>query len=291
MNIWSKNFPFYKRPLGILRLFKAYYNFFPHFALERLPYNSLPKLKLKSDQLKLIRLRNKYAGKRCFVISNGPSLNNIDINKLRSEVTIGCNGIYKMFSQWGFHTDFLMTEDMEQTELRAKDFKKVNGPIKLAALHNAYALSSKSNFLFFYVGARDATDYWSHYYPRFSKDFASIAYLGSTITYLMLQLAFFLGCNPVYIVGLDFNYGELPKVFPPGKIEITNENFHLIKGLHVSNEYYKVGDVIGVPYVEAQRKAFNLASKVFESNKREIYNATPFSKLESFKRIDYESLF
>ena len=134
----------------------------------------------------------KLINRDCFVISNGPSLNNIDISKLKDEVTIGCNGIYKMFNRWGFHTDFLMTEDMEQTELRAKDFESVNGPTKLAALHNAYSLSSRSKFSFFYVGARDANDYWSHFYPRFSKDFASIAYLGGSITYLMLQLAFFL---------------------------------------------------------------------------------------------------
>ena len=41
--------------------------------------------------------------------------------------------------------------------------------------------------------------------------------------------------------------------FSPGKIEITNENFLMVKGL-TYNEYYKGGDIIGVPYVEAQKR-------------------------------------
>ena len=47
-----------------------------------------------------------------------------------------------------------MTEDMEQTELRAKDFESVNGPVKTSRTSYAYSLSSRSKFSF--MSARDA---------------------------------------------------------------------------------------------------------------------------------------
>ena len=42
-------------------------------------------LKWKSF-LSLIKMRDKYYKKRCFIIGNGPSLNNMDLTKLKNEV-------------------------------------------------------------------------------------------------------------------------------------------------------------------------------------------------------------
>jgi len=53
--------------------------------------------------------RDKYAGKRCFIIGNGPSLINTDMNKLKGEFTFGMNRIFLMFPELGFKTSFLVT--------------------------------------------------------------------------------------------------------------------------------------------------------------------------------------
>ena len=128
-------------------------------------------------------------------------------------------------------------------------------------------------------------------YPQFSKDVASIVYFGGTITYIMLQFAFHLGFKEVYIIGLDHNYGKLPELFPPGKIEVTQENYPLVQQCHYDKDYYKIGDRLGVPNVEAQNKAYSLANKMFQENERKIYNASTFSKLDVFDKVKFNSLF
>lgn len=101
----------------------------------------------------------------------------------------------------------------------------------------------------------------------------------------MLQLAYFLGCNEVYILGLDHDYGQLPELFPPGKISITKENYHLVQDCHFDKNYYKIGDVIGVPYVEKQEQAYKMALDEFLKDNRKIVNANFNSKLQVFPKV------
>lgn len=237
-------------------------------------------------------MRNKQKDRRCFIIANGPSLKDIDMSKLRKELTMGCNGIYRMFPEWGFHTSYLVFEDIEQTELRRKDIGGVKGPTKMAAIYNAYAFPADHKTIFFNAARmRGQGYYWKDLYPQFSTDFAAVVHLGGTVTYIMLQLAYHLGCNPVYIVGLDHDYGELPKLFPPGKITITEENIHLVQGLHFSDKYYKVGDQIGVPFVKEQEDAYAAARDAFARDGRVVYNASTHTCLDVFERCNFEDLF
>ncbi len=292
MIAWTKDFSKRERLTGYLRLLFARHRYFDHYRIYRKGLLR-PGLRIvRGYQRRLADLHNKYKGKRCFVVGNGPSLKKMDLSPLRDEITIGCNGVYKAFSEWGFHTTFLLFEDIEQTELRRHDIPKIKGPVKLAAIYNSYAFPADKNTLFFYAPRmKDNAYYWTQLYPQFSRDFAVVAHLGGSVTYLMIQLAYHLGCDPVYLAGVDHNYGELPKVFPPGKITITEENIHLIRGLHFNDRYYKVGDRIGVPWMEAQERAYELARETFEGEDRRIINAGIDSKLEIFEKCDFGSIF
>ncbi|MCH6255238.1 DUF115 domain-containing protein [Puniceicoccaceae bacterium K14] len=251
----------------------------------------LKLLRKPGYQEKIAEHYNMYAGKRCFILCNGPSLKAQDLSPLKGEITIGSNGIYKGFQDFGFHTNFLFFEDIEQLELRRNDFPKIKGPKKLAALYNAYAVKADSDTLFFNAPRmRKNLYYWNELYPQFSKDFAAIVHLGSTITYVMLQWAYYLGCEKVYLLGLDHNYGKLPKLFQPGKIDVTAENIEKIRGLHYTDSYYKIGDQIGVPDVDRQEQAFELAQKQFQAAGRTLVNLTPDTKLEAIPKDAYASV-
>ena len=100
----------------------------------------------------------------------------------------------------------------------------------------------------------------------------------------MLQWAFYLGFEKVYVIGVDHNYGDLPKIFPPGKIKITEDNISKVRQVHFSSSYYKVGDVMGVPDVEFQNRSYSLANEVFRKDSRAVLNAGIDSKLEAFER-------
>jgi len=63
---------------------------------------------LVESRQKLQTYHDRYKGKRCFVIGNGPSLKNTDLSKLSGEYTFGMNRIYLMFPELGFPTSFLV---------------------------------------------------------------------------------------------------------------------------------------------------------------------------------------
>lgn len=292
MLAWTPDFPKVALPLAYWRLLRARHGYFDRVGLKRGAWGLPHFTHRPGSQQRLALMRNKQAGRRCFIIANGPSLQQLDMTKLRGELTLGCNGIYQAFPDWGFHTSYLVFEDIEQLELRRHDVGKVKGPIKLAALYNAYAFKPDHQTIFFNAPRmRGQRYYWEDLYPQFSPDFASIVHLGSTVTYIMLQLAYHLGCNPVYLVGLDHDYGELPKRFPPGKITITEDNIEQIRGLHFSDRYYQVGDQIGVPDVARQEAAYAKARAAFEADGRQVFNASAHTALDVFDRCDYDHLF
>lgn len=283
--VWTKNFPKSERFMGYLRLLLARYRYHNRIVMTRRGLREAPgyKAAIKS-------WRNKYKGRRCFVIGNGPSLNKMDLAPLKNEITIGCNAIYKNFAQWGWHTDYLLFEDIEQTELRRKDIPGVQGPVKLLGLHNAYAIRPDENTFFMNVRNLDAA-FMDEQFPQFSEDFGHIVHLASTVTYIGLQLAWHLGCDPVYLIGVDHNYGELPRLYPPCKITITEDNYDLVRGIHVQKDYYKIGDVIGVPPVDYMEAGYRKAREAFEEDGRRVFNAGLDSKLEVFEKTDFAGLF
>jgi hypothetical protein len=290
MIVWTQNFSKYKKGLGYIRLLWARFKFSNYYKIS---FKHFPKVKIikQNGYRRILKgLRDKYKGKRCFIIGNGPSLKNMDLSFLKDEITIGSNGIYKNFDKWGFHTDFLLFEDTEQTEQRGPEIHKIKGPRKMAAIYNAYAFKPDNHTVFFNARRADGY-YWKNLSPMFSRDFSEIVYLGSTITYIAMQLAYHLGFQEVYIIGVDHDYGELTKLFPPGKIEITEKNIHLVKGLHLNDSYYKVGDLIGVPHVKYQNDAYQKAKEVFEKSGKVIKNAGVGGKLDIFDRCDFANLF
>ena len=60
----------------------------------------------RADRRTLESLRNAYAGRRAFIIGNGPSLRCLDLSRLAGEVTFGVNGIFYLFDELGFKPTF-----------------------------------------------------------------------------------------------------------------------------------------------------------------------------------------
>lgn len=275
------------------RLQRTRKKFFDYAALKFDGQQKFPKnivSKQKGYQAILDDYRDKYKGQRCFVIGNGPSLQKMDLSVLKDEVTMASNGFYGMFEELGFPTTFMFFEDREQTYIRRKDINRLKGVTKLVALSNAYCIKESPETIFFnekFPGDKVTRPF----FPRFSEDFASVAYLGGTVSFVMMQWACYLGFDEIYVIGVDHNYGELPKLFPPGKIKISEENVDQIQQLHFSKGYYKVGDVMGVPDVEFQESSYSLANDHISNSGKKIRNAGLESKLDAFEKVDFKSLF
>lgn len=290
---WSSDLSHLERLVGYLRLRRARSRYFETLRIDLgggFPFTRRDP----GFQGKLASLWNKHKGKRGFVLGNGPSLANMDLSVLKDEITIGSNGIFLKFEEMGFHTTYFTMEDIQQVEDRRNQLVNVKGPTKIYGLHNAYAIKDVDEDTIFAnvaVHSYPTKNRWREFYPGFSTDFANIVYLGSTITYINLQLAFYLGLNPVYVIGCDHSYGPLAKKFPPGKIRITEEVYEMLKEAHFIDNYHKIGGTFGIPYVGYQEAAYQEALNSFRRSGREVFNAGVDSKLEIFPRVKFDSLF
>ena len=138
--------------------------------------------RIEGYQSKIAKLKDTKKGEECIIICNGPSLQRVNLSVLKSCTTIGCNGVFKNFRDWGLETDYLFFEDTVQFEIRSREIKKINKSKCFAAIYNSYCLKTESNGLFFNTPRCKNHYYYEHSeetYPQFSKDFASIVHLAA----------------------------------------------------------------------------------------------------------------
>lgn len=289
MIVWSPDFPKSQYFLGARRLRAARRRFGERLA----PALKLPPVTRKTgDMARLEDLRDSRKGQSVLVLGNGPSLQGFDPALLDLYPSIGSNGVYRAFRNWGRSTDYMIIEDVEQAERRGKVFRDTQGPLKLAALYAAHAIPRPwpKDMLFYNARYTPNGGYWDDWGPIFSRDFAGCVWLGNTVTYIALQLAWHLGAKTVYLAGVDFTYGALEQAFGVGKLRVTEDNIDLVRQCHFDPEYHKIGDVIGVPDTSKQYRAYQEAERVFREAGREIINLTPNSKLDVFERRDVSHL-
>lgn len=270
-------------------------HFFDHYGWKKSKNYHVPIfVKKLGYQSKISEFYNIHKGKKIFILANGPSLKDVDLSILKNEIIIGCNGIYKITNKYDLEIDYFFCEDEVQLKIRANDLKTIKSKYKMTAIYNAHLVKDLQNWLFFNVprclGEKHNRYYWNELFPQFSKDFASLVHQGNTITYMMLQFAYFIGAKEVYILGLDYNYGKLNEFFKPGNIKVTKENFDLIKECHFDENYYKIGDTMGVPNLTDQKKAYKLARKTFEDDGRLVINMNEKSGLDIFEKKNINEL-
>lgn len=109
----------------------------------------------QEERSKLKSLKDKYKGKRCFIIGNGPSLNKCDLSLLEDEYTFGVNGIFYKTDEMGFKPTFYMVEDnhvvndnlkrINQYECAYKFFPSVYRE-KIVATSNTYFFTADMGF-------------------------------------------------------------------------------------------------------------------------------------------------
>ena len=237
---------------------------------------------------RLRALREKYKGReRCFIIGNGPSLNQIDLSVLKDEVTFAVNGFFLKAKDLDWLPTFYVVEDHLVAEDRRKWINEFEGPTKLFPAYLAYCLDEADNTIFFNHRPRKS-------YPHgfdFSTDAAEITYAGCTVTFTCMQLAFYLGFKEIYLIGVDASY-ELPKdveqgdTYGVGVLDMKSDDPN-----HFHPDYFGKGFRWHDPQVDKMIEAYQEARKVAARTSQRIYNATIGGKLEVFDRKSYNSIF
>lgn len=215
---------------------------------------------MKVSKKTLMKLKDKHRTSRCFVVGNGPSLNQLDLSKLQSEVVIVCNLIFRQ--QLPFQPAYYCQEDKRMLKKFHKEIMAwhVPGmPKFFPAVMQKYVSGADAQLVNFIYGNPN----W-----RFSTAWPREVNWGASVSYMMLQLAWYLGCPKVYLIGMDCGNGHF-----------TSEQ-----------NYYK-GFVANPSKWDQVMDGYATANKVFKDTGRQVYNATPGGNLHIFPRAKYKELF
>lgn len=262
----------------------------PYVRIRELFYRTLRyKLAAKgfpitSNEKFLISLKNKHKGKRCFIIGNGPSLNNCDLTLLKDEITFGFNSIFLHYDKMGFVPSYYIVEDVLVAEDRRKEINNLKGSVKFFGNHINYCIDNTKDTYWINV-LMNYEDYEN--FPHFSENALRKIWVGGTVTYQAMQMAFYMGFTEVYMIGYDHSYTVPKSADVKGfVIESTESDPN-----HFHPDYFGKGYRWHDPQVDRMELAYIKAKYHFEKNSRKIYNATVGGQLEVFDRIDYNKLF
>lgn len=230
---------------------------------------------------KNVTLKDKYKNRRCVIIGNGPSLRIDDLNKLNSEITMGCNGIIQVLDYTKWRPTFFFCEDNTFLRENVKDeesLKKILGNCSYlvtnikGSIYERYKLKYK-NVFYTYFDFRDSMD--------FSEDICKrVSFCGTTL-YSMMQFAVYMGITEIYLIGVDFSFRR--EISKNGK-ETINDN--------VCNHMNKMDQVnAGVYHVDLIMEGYICAKRFCDEHGIKIYNATRGGKLEVFPRVDFDEVF
>ena len=232
---------------------------------------------LTRNDRKIHEWHNHYAGQTAVLIGNGPTLNHVDFELIKDIPTFGVNAIYLKKDEMGFLPTHYLVEDVFVAEDRAEEISNLRGPHKWFGNYLRYAINGDEdthwmNVSVAYGGFAD--------FPYWSSNAGRILYCGGTVSYLAMQLAFYMGFRRLILVGFDHHY-VLPETSEVSGTEIMSTGSD---PNHFDNTYFGEGKRWHVPMVERMEISYRRAQDHWRKDGREIINATAGGHLEVFPR-------
>ena len=223
---------------------------------------------------RLRKYQNRYFGKRCFIIGNGPSLKETNMRLLKDEYTFGMNRIFLMFPELGFKTTFLVSVNDLVIEQSVEEFRQVDIPLFVAWRARRW-LPPATNLHYLF------TTYTG---KKFARDATRRLWEGATVTYTCLQLAYYMGFSQAILIGVDHSFSTKGE---PNKTIVSEGD----DPNHFHPKYFGKGFKWQLPDLDTSEIGYLMARKAYQDADREIVDATVGGKLTIFPKVEYGSLF
>ena len=240
---------------------------------------------------KLRSMKDRYIGNRIFIIGNGPSLNRMPLELLKSEYTFATNRFYLMFPKISWRPNFYTVCDWRVAADVGEEIDQVEGT------HKFYPERFRG------LLKHDADVTWYCHSPgvgserEFSLDATNGIRGAGSVTGSAIQLAFHMGFDPIYLVGCDASYTIPESVNSSGEDKFGNGIGYRLESTadddpnHFDSRYFGKGKESNDPQLHKTIFAYEKAKTFLEDNGREITNLTKGGKLEVFQRDDYDDIF
>jgi tetratricopeptide (TPR) repeat protein len=107
---------------------------------------------------------------------------------------------------------------------------------------------------------------------------------GATVTYVAMQLAYYMGFSEVVLIGMDHHFVTQGT---PHKTVVSDGD----DSNHFDSSYFGKGLKWQLPDLEGSEKSYRVAKQVFEESGRRIIDATVNGRCQVFSKQNYQQVF
>lgn len=219
---------------------------------------------------KLRQFKNLHRGQDCFIIGNGPSLNKMNLAPLADYHTFGLNKIYLMRDKGvDLNLSYLVSVNQLVIEQAAAEFVKMSCPVFLSYTAAQGVVPSEPH-----IHRLHTLNTWSFY-----EDITQPICEGFTVTYVAMQIAYFMGFERVFLIGVDHSFKQSGSSNETQVYEGDDQN-------HFHPDYFK-GQKWQLADVYGSECSYHLANYHYKKAGRLIADATVGGELEVFPKIDF----
>ena len=233
------------------------------------------------DHLRIRKYKDRYPGKRCFIIGNGPSLVAEDLDCLKDEYTFAANRIYDIFDQTSWRPDFYLAVDDDFILSNRERISKIEAQQKFLAVSTDVQkkFSAEDHIIRIFEYTDFKVNKWNDMSAHISEDVSDYFSVGYTVTFTAIQLALYMGFREIILLGVDFNYSIVRD--KSGRIHREQGVKDYFSGKRYSSTVLNYTSTL---------YAYQAAKDYAELHDIRILNATRGGKLEVFERVDFDSL-
>ena len=227
--------------------------------------------------------RNRFAGRRCFFIGNGPSLKADDLTRLRErgEICFAFNRIYNIFDSTTWRPDFYISQDEKMLAGCAETVSRTELGEKFIPINLKWYFDiDVDNACWFMMKTPREEDGKP---LEFSDDPAQIVYNAATGMYTAAQLAAYMGFTEIYLIGVDHHF----RVSQNNKGEIVVDKDAKD---YFTEKYNEDRDKLFIPNTERSTLTYAAMKEQCEKRGIKLFNATRGGKLEVLERVDLDRL-
>lgn len=255
----------------------------------------------------LSRFKDLHKGERCFIMGNGPSINETNLGLLDGEIVFACNAAFLLFNRISWRPTYYSCVDSRVLPDRAGDIDAMLKSLPSTHgffptfLHGHGAAQRRqatraivppgANRHYFYEVANSLDDLPG---SMFSTDANECVVQPYTVAITMLQIAAYMGFSEIVLIGCDTNYVVAESVRREGATAVGRMALTSSKdddANHFDPSYFGRGRQWHDPQPDKMIEHYEHAKVALDRLGVAVYNATVGGRLEVFPRRTLESFF
>lgn len=229
---------------------------------------------------RMLRWKNYHAGEECLLICNGPSLNQVDWSRIPERLTkVGLNKIYLGAARFGFLPRYLCCVNEKVLRQSVNELSRLQA-VRFVSNRLGEDWYPETPFQY-----RLNTQQVPQDAEMFSRDPCAYVVEGWTVTYVALQIVYYMGFQRVCIVGMDHRFAQAVSGEENLSSTIAGDDID-----HFDPRYFR-GQQWDQPDLANSARSYRVAREVFEQAGRAIVDCTINGACDVFEKRPISDLY